>query len=337
VHLLPSQDQTTIALTAAELLRKELPISTILQRRTADNVISDAAWSSCAQLGLLGLGLPESVGGTGLGLVEETLVFREIGRQLAPGPFLTTVLAGHAAFASGAIELAAELAAGAVRVGYAEPDADASETLSGRVQVRDWAGAPWLLVSSPKGTGLVETAAIGEVHSVRAIDSGLRLGWATAENVPLAQRVPDEALYLRGLVLVAAQLVGVAEACLDASVYYAKTREQFGRPIGVNQAIKHACADMAVAARYSADQLMFAAASAAAGHADARFHAHAAKVLASAAARKNAAANLQVHGGMGFTTEFDAHLYVERAEVLEHTLSPREDCLAVIIAEEAPQ
>jgi alkylation response protein AidB-like acyl-CoA dehydrogenase len=144
-------------------------------------------------------------------------------------------------------------------------------------------------------------------------------------------------LQLRGLVLVAAQLVGIAESCRDLSVEYAKTRQQFGRPIGVNQAIKHRCAEMAVAAERALDQLYFAAATVTQGGPDSEFQARTAKVVALAAARANSAATIQVHGGMGWTSEFDAHLFVERAEVLEHTFDTHWENLAALIALPAPQ
>jgi alkylation response protein AidB-like acyl-CoA dehydrogenase len=342
MDLLPSQDQLDIAAAAATILAKELPVAALLERRSEPSAISDSAWTACAETGLLGLGLPEASGGADCGVPEEVLLFREVGRHLAPGPLLTTVLAGHVALACGATELAAGIAAGAVVVAYADPEAgvraDAPE-LDGLVHVRDWVASQWVLTVTPEGAGLVETAALGAVTGARSIDVGVRIGGARVTHVPFTHWTPDEdgSLQLHGIVLVAAQLVGIAEACRDESVQYAKTREQFGRPIGVNQAIKHACADMAVRAQRAYSQLLFAAASLDARDPDAAFHVHAAKVVASEAARENAAHNLQVHGGMGFTTEFDAHLFVERAEVLEHTYAARHASLAEIITLPAPQ
>jgi hypothetical protein len=204
--------------------------------------------------------------------------------------------------------------------------------------VRDWVGAQWLLCMTATGAGLVETSTLGEVNAIRSIDPGVRIGGICATGQPFALWLPGETqLYLRGLVLVAAQLVGIAEACRDSSVHHAKTREQFGRPIGVNQAVKHACADMAVAAARASAQMLFAAAACESTGPDASLQAHVAKFIASDAARQNAAHNIQIHGGMGFTTEFEAHLFVERAEVLEQTFATRESGLAVIISLPAPQ
>jgi alkylation response protein AidB-like acyl-CoA dehydrogenase len=101
-------------------------------------------------------------------------------------------------------------------------------------------------------------------------------------------------------------------------VEYAEARVQFGQPIGAYQAVKHSCADMAIRAEAAASELFFAALAFEGARTDAAFQVSAAKVVAADAARCNAAANVQIHGGMGFTFEQDAHLYVKRSHVLEH-------------------
>jgi alkylation response protein AidB-like acyl-CoA dehydrogenase len=342
MDLLPSQDQLDIAATAADVLSNELPIGEILRRRKESSALSPAAWRRCADTGLLGVGLPESVGGAGCGVPEEALLFREVGRQLAPGPFLSTVLAAHLASSVGDSELASGFIAGEVTAGWVDPSGPVlagDPLLDGEVQLRDWAGSSWMLVATEAGAGLVETQAIEPIHGLRSIDAGIRLGSAQARALPFARWLPgtEGGLYQLGLVLVAAQLVGIAEACRDSSVHHAKTREQFGRPIGVNQAIKHGCADMAVAAARASAQMLFAAAACQSGSPDAVLHAHIAKFVAGEAARQNAAHNIQIHGGMGFTTEFEGHLFVERAEVLEQTLAGRAESLSAIISLPAPQ
>jgi alkylation response protein AidB-like acyl-CoA dehydrogenase len=337
MDLLPTQDQQDIASASADVLSNELPISALRQARSEANAYSDKAWKSCAETGLLGLGLPEQLGGAGCGLPEEALLFREIGRHLAPGPFLSTVLGGHVAALGGDADLAVAIAFGHARVGLVlleHETLDSKAGLDGPMHVQDWAGTDYLLAITADGAGLVRTTAVGEVTPYRSIDIGVRLGTANPSKAPFATWVDDAGsmLFRRGMVLVAAQLVGIAEATRDMSVAYAKTREQFGRPIGVNQSIKHFCANMAVEAERASAQLFLAAASGEAGAPDAEFLAHAAKVVAAEAAHHNAALNIQVHGGMGFTSEFDGHLYVERTEVLEHTLASHYDSLAAIIS-----
>ena len=104
------------------------------------------------------------------------------------------------------------------------------------------------------------------------------------------------------------------------AVDYAKLREQFGRPIGAFQATKHRCADMAVRAEAAWCQTVLAALAAARGQTDAGFHAAAASIVAARAAIDNAEQNVQLHGGIGYTMECDAHLYLKRAHLLERTL-----------------
>jgi alkylation response protein AidB-like acyl-CoA dehydrogenase len=133
----------------------------------------------------------------------------------------------------------------------------------------------------------------------------------------VASQAQQDQLSLLGAVLVTAMLVGIAEATLDASVAYAKERVQFGKPIGVHQAVKHRCADMATGCEAAASLLFFAAIALRDGRDDVAFQVRAAKVIATEAARENTRSNVQIHGGMGYTWEHDAHLYVSRFQVLD--------------------
>jgi alkylation response protein AidB-like acyl-CoA dehydrogenase len=110
-------------------------------------------------------------------------------------------------------------------------------------------------------------------------------------------------------------LAGVAEAARDMAVSYAATRVQFGQLIGAFQAVKHACADMAMRAEAAAAQTFYAALLVTAGNADTASDVASARLIAGKAALDNAKANIQVHGGMGFTQECDAHLYLKRAQL----------------------
>jgi alkylation response protein AidB-like acyl-CoA dehydrogenase len=130
-------------------------------------------------------------------------------------------------------------------------------------------------------------------------------------------------------------LVGIAERCLQLSVDHASSREQFGRPIGVHQAIKHPIADMAVRAEAAWPEVLVAAVAADEQRADARFHALSARITAADAAEANATRTVQTMGGMGFTFEHDAHLLVKRALVLRSTLGGDHELLAELLAEPA--
>jgi alkylation response protein AidB-like acyl-CoA dehydrogenase len=125
----------------------------------------------------------------------------------------------------------------------------------------------------------------------------------------------------------------VAERTLEMSVEYGKVRQQFGRPIGSFQAVKHRCADMAVRAEVARSLTTYAAVALRDGEADATRHVRAAKALAADAALVNAGDNVQNHGGMGFTWESDAHLYLKRAWVLEHAFGTRVQQLDALAAD----
>jgi alkylation response protein AidB-like acyl-CoA dehydrogenase len=124
-------------------------------------------------------------------------------------------------------------------------------------------------------------------------------------------------------VLAAAEALGVAERAAEMSVDYAKVRQQFGKPIGTFQAIKHRCADMAVRAEVARSSVTYAAVALAEGADGVARHVAMAKVLATGAAIGNATDNIQNHGGMGYTWESDAHLYLKRARLLEHCFGTR--------------
>ena len=185
----------------------------------------------------------------------------------------------------------------------------------------------------PDAVVLVETAAIGTAQSVPCVDPAVRL--ARVELDAVASRVivteGHDQIGRRGSALVAAMLTGIAEATRDMSSEYAKIRVQFGRPIGVNQAIKHACADMALRAEAASAQLLFAALSVDEGRSDAAFQVAAARIVATDAAVENATRTIQVHGGMGYTFEHDAHLFLKRARVLDRVLGDSRSQMAALI------
>jgi alkylation response protein AidB-like acyl-CoA dehydrogenase len=162
--------------------------------------------------------------------------------------------------------------------------------------------------------GLVKEEATGLGHSVPV--TRVRLGSSRAVG-----ECADRDLLDIADLLVSAQLLGTAEASRDLAVSYALVREQFGRPIGSFQAIKHHCANMAVAAEMLSAQLDMAAIAMRDERDDARFQIAALRLLAPKTALANARACIQVHGGIGFSSEADAHHYLKQAHVLRHLLS----------------
>jgi alkylation response protein AidB-like acyl-CoA dehydrogenase len=138
-------------------------------------------------------------------------------------------------------------------------------------------------------------------------------------------------------VLTAAFLTGLAAAAAAAATEHAKTRVQFGKPIGVNQAIKHSCVDMAVAAEAAQAQTLFAAIALDTCRSDALLQILSAATVAGSAAVDNAAAGIQVFGGMGYTFENDMHLFLKRAHVLRHLFSEPGEVLAELLAQDRAQ
>jgi alkylation response protein AidB-like acyl-CoA dehydrogenase len=305
-------------------------------------------WSRLAELGALSLTIPEEAGGAGYGVVEQAVVLEELGRTLAPTPFLgTVVLAGTALMASGgeaAQEQLASIAEGSATAALAlvEDDGawrstdfrttaeerDGQWRLTGsKTLVVDGTDADLLVVAAqtPRGPSLFLTTGPDGIHrtALRTLDLTRRMAAITFEDAP-AQLLGAEgdAERVLGIVLDAAMValaseqVGAARACLDASVGYAKERVQFGRQIGSFQAVKHRCADM-----FTKVQLATAAATEATHAADgepdrapAAVAAAVAHLVCSEAAMVTATENIHVHGGIGFTWEHSAHLYFRRAK-----------------------
>jgi len=337
MDLLPSSEQDEIISSAAQFLLGTLPVTRTRELIGDASNVDAKAWTLAAELGWFALGLPEEVGGVGCGLTDEALVFREIGRALASGPFLSTTLAARVAAFAGDADLAASVAGGQqVALGLLGVGATidpGSGTVDGDLHLVDAAEADLVLVPGADMTSLVALADLEEVVSVECIDPTTRLSRGTASRVRPVVSVTSEVdpVSRRGGVLAAASLTGIAEATRDISAAHAASRVQFDRPIGVNQAVKHACADMAVRAELAWAQTLFAAVTTDEHREDAEFHALGAKVVGADAAERNAAATVQVLGGMGFTFEHDANLYLKRAYVLGYAFGDTRDALSRLI------
>jgi alkylation response protein AidB-like acyl-CoA dehydrogenase len=307
MDLLPTDEQAAIAEAAADLLTKR-GFPGALRGLDASGV-DEALWRQCAALGWLGLAAPEDAGGLGLGPPAEVMLFREIGRHLAPGPLLPTVVATHAAVALADTALVSALVAGDRRAAIAIAGADGMLVLHAP-------GATVALIVDRSGRlRLSDVDALGVLEPCPGLDRATpvaRSGVVTEVGDVVPAGVGDR-LHL----LAAAALAGLAEATRDQAAAYAVARRQFDQPIGAFQAVKHRCADMATRAEAAWAQTCFAAAALDRGRADASQQVAAAAAVAIGAGRANAAANVQVHGGIGFTGEHDAHLFVTRAHVWE--------------------
>jgi len=183
----------------------------------------------------------------------------------------------------------------------------------------DAAGADHAVIWIESGIALFEMEYVKDRKASRSLDQAITVEFATidqkSKHIWISKK--DRPLNVLADVLTSAMLVGVAEAVRDMAVAYAKIREQFGKPIGAFQAIKHRCADMAVRAEAAWAQTAMATLKLHSNQPDADFHAASAKLVGSIAALEGARANIQVHGAIGFTAESNAHLFLKRAHFLD--------------------
>jgi 3-oxochol-4-en-24-oyl-CoA dehydrogenase len=287
-----------------------------------------AFWEELVGLGWLGIHLPEELGGVGYGLTELVVLLQELGRSLAPGPFLATVLASAAIDASGSRDQRARYLPGLAdgsqlgALGWAGSLTLEDGRLDGDGGVIVDGGLASLYVLSV-GTDLVvlERGCPGlSVETRRSLDLTRRSSRVSASAVEVAptQVIPHGATAATNLarLLMAAEAAGGALACVEQASQYAKERQQFGRVIGAFQAVKHHCANMLVASEMATAAVWDAARSAADGEDQWSLAAAVAAVQALPAFLRNAQVNIQIHGGIGFTWEHDGHLFLRRAASL---------------------
>jgi alkylation response protein AidB-like acyl-CoA dehydrogenase len=327
------------------------PMGEVRRLMDTEEGCDPAVWRRMADLGLQGIHVPEALGGAGLGQVELSVVLEELGRTLACPPYFSTVgLAVNALLTSGdeaaQRDLLPRLAAGEATATLAvlEPagtwDLDALGTRARRdgagwvvdgvkAFVVDGHTADVVLVAARAPGGLsvfaVEGGAPGlERLPVPQLDQTRKLARLELSSTP-ARLVGEEgsaggwlprALDLAAVAL-ASEQVGGAQRCLELSVDYAKSRHQFGRPIGSFQAIKHRCADMLLRVESARAAAYYAAWAAAEDAEELPAVASLARAYCSEAYSWVAGETIQVHGGIGFTWEHDAHLYFKRAKASE--------------------
>jgi len=297
-----TSDQEDLRDGLRKLLAGRFPMATVRSLIDAGGV-DRALWSELANSGVFSLRVPEAAGGVGLGCADAVIVFEELGRALVPGPVIATHLAITNGWCGGDV------------VGLVERE-PRPVLLVDHLTVLDE-----LLVVDDDGVWKV---APGELDATAPLDAPLDplTPLYVVPSLPQGEQVGDAGdaarLRVEGAVLASAMLLGIAGAVTERAVAYARERQQFDRPIGSFQAIKHILADMltraelARAAVYAAgvtlDQPSVG---------DPARAASVAKIVASDTALANSKAAIQVHGGMGFTWEVDVHLFLKRAWVLE--------------------
>lgn len=302
VDLTLTDDQSMIDDATRAFLRANLPVERLRDPASGGGGAERAAWHAFRDLGLFGLGVPEALGGLGLGLPEEALVARALGVHLASPALVSQIAAPHL---SETEAIRAALIAGTTRAAFANRrDAEAAHLL-------DAEGCDQVLLLDADGVRLLTRSAFGPAEPVASLDETAALARLAIADI----RTVDSSAADRVSLLIAAYLTGLAQAATSMAVDYAGVREQFGQPIGAFQAIKHQCADMATRAA-AADAQVFHAAVAFGHGLNDRAEVAAASMLAASAALTNAQANIQIHGGMGFTAECDAHLFLKRAHLM---------------------
>lgn len=347
-----TEEQVELGRTVRSFLERTSPETAVRSLMETERGFDTAAWTQMgSQLGLQQLAIPEEYGGAGYTFVELGVVLEEMGRALLCAPFFSSVVLAANTLLLGSDdqakkELLPALASGEQigTLAFTEPSGRWDEggitmpathtaagwTLTGdKAFVLDGHTADLVLVVARTGSGLSIFAVDGSVSGLRrtpmqTMDMTRKQARLTFTDVP-ARLVgaEDEGATVLTQVLdlaavgLAAEAVGGAQRCLDMSVEYAKVREQFGRPIGSFQAIKHKCADLLLEVESARSAAYFAMWSAAGSNRDLPVAAAMAKAYCSEAFAHAAAENIQIHGGIGFTWEHPAHLYFRRAKSTE--------------------
>jgi alkylation response protein AidB-like acyl-CoA dehydrogenase len=328
--LLYSEVEEELRGSVRALLADRAAPAAVLARTESDEPVDLKLWRALAvDLGCAGLPVPESRHGAGASWRETAVVLEELGRAVAPVPFLgSAVLATAALLAVDNETLLPELAAGARTAALAVPLSTApggtrvavtvdGDRLSGTVtSVADALTADVLLVPAGDGLYAVDAADATRTH-VTSLDLTRPLCDVTFSAAPgrrLGAASAVESALTVGAALLAAEQLGVADWCLSTTVAYVKTRRQFARPIGSYQAIKHRLADLWVALSQARAVSRYAAGAVADGDPDASLAASLAQAFCAQVAVKAAEECVQLHGGIGFTWEHPAHLYLKRAK-----------------------
>lgn len=278
-----------------------------------DGGVERGRWRELAETGVFSLVLAESDGGVGLGWADAVVVFEELGRSLVPGPLVGTLVA------AGTVEGAAE---GETVVGLVERPAH------GPAYVEYLPVIDTLVVLDDDGVRQIDPSGLTAELAARPLDPLTPVG--IVAELPRGDLIGDAALAgswrLRGSVLTSALQLGLAQGATELAVDYAKERQQFGKPIGSFQAVKHLCADMVASVEVCRAAVYMAGVCLDVPEVgDAVRAASVARILADETSSHCGKDCVQVHGGMGYTWEVDAHLYLKRAWALATAFGSADD------------
>jgi alkylation response protein AidB-like acyl-CoA dehydrogenase len=275
----------------------------VLEKECPTTVVRDAAWEplwkQLVALDWPALTIPEEAGGIGMTFTDLAVVIEELGRVVAPGPFLPTVTQFVPALRSaGATDLLAQVAAG---------------ELTGGLVVDGVAMRPADRLAVIRG-GRLHLLVDPEIEPIETLDKSRDLGRVTVTGTEEVGPVDETAVLAEATVALSLEMVGTCQAIFDMTLEYAKTREQFGVPIGSFQAVKHKLVDMYVALSRARACAYFASATIAENDPRREMAVSMAKAAAGDAQRYIVQEGIQLHGGIGYTWEHDLHLFVKRAK-----------------------
>jgi alkylation response protein AidB-like acyl-CoA dehydrogenase len=299
-----TDDQLAFRDAVRDLLAKECSPAVVREAWDNDDGRSGAAWRALAEMGVLGALAPEAAGGLGLSILDVILIVEEAGYAALPEP-----LVEHALVAVPVLD-------------------DPARAATGEITVTASLGDPYVLYAASADTIVVDDddllAVVDRADAMLApasgVDGSRRLAWVEWDPVtPRGDEAERHAAFDRGALGTAAQLVGLARRMLDLTVEYTKERTQFGVPIGSFQAVKHHLADARIAIEFARPLVYRAAWSVTEGDPEAAIHVSMAKALASDAATLTASQALQCHGAIGYSYEYDLHLFMKRAWALAAT------------------
>jgi alkylation response protein AidB-like acyl-CoA dehydrogenase len=308
MRLLPAPEALEFAAGVRELLTRACDVEALRAAWDSDDGRVPGLWKRLADTGVTGLTVPEEYGGSGMDLTAVVPVLVECGRAAVPEPLAAT-LAGVALLADAGGAVAQEWLP---RVSSGDAVLAVGEGNPALLHGGAWADLLLVAGEDPHGIAAVRRDA-ASVTPVDALDPGVGLTSVSWSGGPLVEGADGWTAFDAACVAVAAELVGLAQAMLDMSVRYAQQREQFGRPIGSFQAVKHQLADVYVAVAFALPVVHRAAWSATHALPSRARDASHAKLAAGAAAERAARTALQVHGGMGYTYEHELHMWLKRA------------------------
>jgi alkylation response protein AidB-like acyl-CoA dehydrogenase len=313
-----TDDQREIQRTARELLAERARPERVREHAEAGST-DRALWGELSELGWPGIAISEQYGGQGLGQIELSILCEELGRVLAPVPFLGSAMAATVIEQDGSAEERERWLRG---LATGETIGALGSVVDGTAElVIGGAEADVFVLIEPDGGGRLLSNAEAEVTPVAAIDptrSAARVEFDSARPGGGAGETLGDGACAglgRALVSVSSELVGVCERALEMTVEYVKDRRQFGVPVGSFQAVSHRCAQMLLDTEKARSTAASAAWTADADPERLAEAAAMAKAAASDAGREVTAAAIQMHGGIGFTWEADVHWLYKRAQL----------------------